>query len=311
MFQQMAEEEDNSKYLEFWKNFGTNVKLGLIEDSGNKVRISKLLMFHSSKTGELTTLEKYVSRMKEGQTQIYFLAGESKELTEKSPLLERLVKKGYEVLYMVDPIDEYAISNLEKFDGKYKLTNIAREGLDVGDEKNNEQEKEEKEQFKPLIDFLKTTLGPKIEKVVISTRLTTSPSAIVASSYGMTANMERLMRAQALGDTQRKDFLAATKKVLEVNPKHPIVIELKKRVEADPEDQTAKDIAGLMYETAAFTSGFSLDNPAEFSKRIVRMMNLGLNLDANAAPVDEPEPEEPPKAQKPAEDTKHQGKDEL
>jgi molecular chaperone HtpG len=158
-------------------------------------------MFHSSKTGELTSLDDYVSRMKEGQSQIYYLAGETKEVVESSPLLERLIKRGYEVLYMTDPIDEYALANLEKYDGKYKITNIGREGLKLDDDKDDEEkEKQLEQQYAQLTSFLKKSLGSKVEKVKISHRLTQSPSALVSSAHGYTANMERIIKAQALSD---------------------------------------------------------------------------------------------------------------
>lgn len=286
MFQELAEEEDKSKYQEFWKHFGNSLKLGIIEDQHNKDRLSKLIMFHSSKTNEPSTLGDYVSRMKEGQTQIYYLGGESLDMVQNSPLIERLVKKGYEVLFMVDPIDEYAVNHLEKFDGKYKLTNIGRENLKLDGEEEAEDDKKNQEEYKSLTSFLKTVLGSKIEKVVISNRLTNSPSALVASSQGMTANMERIFKAQALAD-KNAAFLA--RKILEINPKHPIIHELLRRVTADAEDPTARDIAELMYDTASLSSGFALEDTSKFSQRVIRMMNLGLNLDANAAPQEEPE----------------------
>jgi len=287
MFQELAEEEDKTKYRDFWKSFGNSLKLGVIEDPHNKDRLSKLLMFQSSKTGELTTLGDYVSRMKEGQTQIFYLGGESLELVRNSPLIERLVKKGYEVLFMVDPIDEYAVNHLEKFDGKHKLTNIGRENLKLdGEEEATEDDKKNEEEYKTLTSFLKTTLGSKIEKVVISNRLTNSPSALVAGAQGMTANMERIFKAQALAD---KNAAYMARKTLEINPRHPIIKELLRRVSEDTQDPTATDIAELMYDTASLTSGFTLEDPTKFSQRVVRMMNLGLNLDADAAPEEEPE----------------------
>jgi len=288
MFQEM-QEADAEKYKKFHKNFGTNLKLGIIEDSANRARLSKLVMFHSSTTDELTTLSDYVSRMKEGQEQIYYLAGESKEAVASSPLIERLVKKGYEVLFMIDPIDEYALGHMEKFDSKYKLTNVAREGVTFdGEEDDAESEQDLKDEFKDVINFLKTKLADKIERVQISKLLSNSPSALVSSMYGFTANMERIVKAQALGDKSVPNW--NPKKIMEINPRHPIVKELNRRVASDPTDATANDIAKLMYDTAALASGFSLEDPAEFSQRIVRMMNLSLDLDASAAPEPEAEP---------------------
>jgi len=290
MFQQLLEDEDKSKYKEFWKNFGTNIKLGIIEDSQNRTRLSKLLMFFSSKTGELTTLDDYISRMKEGQTQIYYLAGESKEAVESSPLIERLVKRGYEVLYMVDPIDEYALANLEKYDGKYKLTNIGREGLKLEDDKDDsEKEKKYEESYAPLISFLKKSLGSKIEKATISNRLTQSPSAIVSSQHGWTANMERIIKAQALSDPKSSQFYIP-KRILEINPRHPIIKELNERIKQDESDPMAADIAELMYETAALSSGFTLEEPADLATKINRLLFNTLNIDPNTPIEEEEEP---------------------
>jgi len=315
MFQQMAEDEDKTKYIEFWKNYGTNVKLGVVEDINNRVRLSKLLMFHSSKTGELSTFQQYVDRMKEGQEQIYYLAGANKESVEKSPLIERLVKRGYEVLFMIDPIDEYALGNMgDKFDGKYKLTNLAREGVKIDGLKDDEEkEKEIQKDMEPLIQYLKKHLASKIEKAVVSTRLSKSPAALAASAYGWTPTMDRVVRQQPLGDPTKGNS-NQPKRILEINPRHPIVQELKKRVELDENDAAAADIAELMYDTALLTSGWIVEEPAQFADKIIKMMNLGLNLDANAAAEEEVIPvEEPKKEQPPVDESKEQehAKDEL
>jgi heat shock protein beta len=295
MFQQLLDSEDQTKYKEFWKNYGINIKLGIMEDGPNRVRLSKLLMFHSSKTGELSSLDSYVSRMKEGQTQIYYLAGESKESVETSPLLEKLIKKGYEVLYMTDPIDEYCLANLEKFDGKYKITNIGREGLKLdGDEKEEEKEKEIEEKYSPLLSFLKKTLGSKVEKVTVSSRLTQSPTALVSSAGGWTANMERIIKAQALSDPKSAQ-VNIPKRILEINPRHPLIKELLEKVKINENDPVAVDIAGLMYDTAALTSGFSLEEPAELASKIQKLLYTTLNIDSNIVeePVEEEEPQKP------------------
>lgn len=302
MFQLLAEEEDKEKYLEFYKNYATSIKLGIIEDAANRTRLSQLLRFWSSKTGELTSLADYVSRMKEGQTQIYYLAGESKDQVASSPLLERLVKKGYEVLYMIDPIDEYTLANLDKFDGKYPLTNIARENLKLdGEKENEEEEKKEKEEFKSLTSFIKKTLSGKVASVVITKRLSKSPSVLVAGQSGWTANMERIIKAQALADPRSAQNYNP-RKVLEINPRHPIVRELLRRVQEDEDgDETAKDIVGLLYDTAALTSGFTLEDAPAFASRVVKMMGLGLSLDS--VDVEEEPEEEAPAAADAAEAT--------
>jgi len=260
-------------------------------------------MFHSSKTGELTTFDDYVKRMKEEQTQIYYLAGENKESIEASPLIEKLVKRGYEVLYLTDPIDEYALSNLEKFDGKYKITNISREGLKFdGEENDEENDKKQEEEFSTVTKFLKKNLSSRVEKVILSNRLTNSPSALVSSQHGWTANMERILKAQALADPKAHKF-NAPRKILELNPRHPIVKELKKLVSEDEESQEAQDIAQLMYETAALQSGWDLDDTPNFVSRLTRLMFKSLNIDPNTPIEEEPEPQPKPKTEK-AEPTK-------
>jgi heat shock protein beta len=304
MFQELASAESKDDYKKFWENYGTNVKLGVIEDTGNRSRLTKLLMFHSSKTGELTTLDDYVSRMKEGQDQIFYLAGSSKDSVEKSPLIERAVKKGYEVLYMVDPIDEYALQHITKYDGKHKMTNLGKEGVKFDDEAEAAEEKKKvEEEFTPLADFLKNTFPDKLEKVIISDRLTTSPCALVSSTYGYTANMERIMKAQALGQNKQAGY--SPKKIFEINPRHPIIKELLSRVAGSDEDkETARVTANVLYETAVLSSGYVVDDPANFAKTIHKMMSLNLNL-AQSEVIEEPTaPTTEP-------DTSSQGKDEL
>jgi heat shock protein beta len=293
MFQELANDEDKDLYKTFWTNYGTNVKLGVIEDSGNRSRLTKLLMFLSSKTGDYVTLDDYVSRMKEGQDQIFYLAGTSKDAVEKSPLLERVIKRGYEVLYMVDPIDEYALQHIPKYDSKYKLTNLGKEGVKLDDKDVEEEKKKIEEEYKPLVDYLKDTLSDKLEKVVVTDRLTTSPCALVSTSYGYTANMERIIKAQALGGkagAQQAPYVP--KKILEINPRHPILKELLRRVSADQDDETAKVTATVLYETAVLSSGYSIEDPSDFAGWIHKMMSLNLAIDPTEQVVDIPEPVE-------------------
>jgi len=281
MFQELASEEDKSKYNKFWEQYGINVKLGVVEDSGNRSRLPKLLMFELSKTGSLTSFDDYVSRFKDGQDQIYYLAGSSLDTVKKSPLIEKAIRKGYEVLYMVDPIDEYAMQHLSKYDNKYKLTNLGKDGVKFDDnEEEEEQElKQIEEEFAPLTDFLKTTFSDKLEKVVVSDRLSTSPCALVSTTHGYSANMERIMKAQALQSHRQAGYIP--KRILEVNPKHPIIKELLQRV-VNKDDEAAKVSAEVLYETAVMTSGYSVDDPANFASWIHKMMALNLNLDASA-----------------------------
>eukprot|EP01097_Dermamoeba_algensis_P003497 TRINITY_DN2422_c0_g1_i2.p1 TRINITY_DN2422_c0_g1~~TRINITY_DN2422_c0_g1_i2.p1 ORF type:complete len:691 (+),score=232.00 TRINITY_DN2422_c0_g1_i2:269-2074(+) len=291
LFQSMAEdssEEGKKKWDEFYREYATTLKWGVIEDRLNRTRLSKLLRFQSSKSKDtLASFEDYVSRMKEGQKEIYWLAGDSREALEKSPLVEKIVKRGYEVLYLTDPIDEYTMSALEKYDGKHKLTHVGREGVKLPEDK--EDEKEAQEKFKPLTEFLAKHLTGKIEKAVVSTRLTKTPCALVAGSYGYSAHQEKIVRAQALGTDKNLSYMKA-RRIMEVNHRHPLVVELLNRYNVDAEDQTVKDTADLLYETAALHSGFSLDDPASFAERVQRMMKLSLNIDPNAVADEEEEP---------------------
>lgn len=306
MFQELANEEDKDLYKQFWTQYGTNVKLGVIEDSGNRSRLTKLLMFHSSKTGDYVTLDDYVSRLKEGQDQIFYLAGSSKDSVEKSPLIERVIKRGYEVLYMVDPIDEYALQHIPKYDGKYKLTNLGKEGVKLDDNDVEDEKKKAEEEYKPLVDYLKDALSEHLEKVVVTDRLTTSPCALVSTSYGYTANMERIIKAQAL-NVKNSQAPYVPKKILEINPRHPILKELLKRVTTDKNDESAKITAEVLYETAVLSSGYTVEDPAHFASWIHKMMSINLNIDPTQKVEDLPEPVE----KETKTETEHEPKDEL
>jgi len=257
-------------------------KLGIHEDSTNRTKIAELLMFHSSKSGEdMVRLKEYVDRMKEGQKDIYYITGESRQTVAASPFLEGLKKKGYEVLYMVDPIDEYAVQQLKEFDGK-KLKCCSKEGLEVEEDDDKKKSLEEqKAQYEGLCKLIKEVLHDKVEKVIVSGRITDSPCVLVTSEYGWSANMERIMKAQALRDTAMTSYMVS-KKTMEINPNHVIMMELKKKCEEDKSDKTVKDLIWLLFDTALLTSGFSLDEPTQFSGRIHRMIKLGLSIDDDA-----------------------------
>merc|ERR1719281_1853776 len=267
LFEEIAEDKDN--YKKFYEQFSKNLKLGIHEDSVNRVKLSNLLRYSSSQSGdEMTSLKDYVSRMKENQKSIYYITGETKESVENSSFVERVKKSGFEVLYMTDPIDEYAVQQLPE------------------DEELKKKLEEDKTKFEGLCTRMKEILDKKVEKVVVSNRLVQSPCCIVTSQYGWTANMERIMKAQALRDTSTMGYMAA-KKHLEINPDHSIIKELKNKCDADKNDKAVKDLVHLLFETSLLSSGFTLEEPQTHANRINRMIMLGLNIDEDPSLMEE------------------------
>jgi len=285
LFNEIAENKED--FDKFYESFSKNLKYGIHDDAATKEKLAELLRYHSTKSAtEMTSLKDYITRMKEGQDEIFYICGESKKQVESSPFLEGLKKKGLEVLLMTDPIDEYSMQQLKEFEGK-KFKNISKEGLSTA---TSDEEKSKAEELKKanedLCKVIKDTLGESnVEKVTTSTRLADSPCCIVTGEFGWTANMERIMKAQALRNNSSGSFMVS-KKTLEINPEHSIVIELRKKVEKDKSDKTVKDLVWLLFETALLTSGFTLDDPTAFSSRIHRMVKLGLSISEDEPALD-------------------------
>ncbi|CAJ0853426.1 1605_t:CDS:2 [Entrophospora sp. SA101] len=236
LFNEIAEDKEN--FAKFYEAFAKNLKLGVHEDAQNRAKLAEFLRYYSTKSGEeMTSLKDYITRMPEKQKSIYYITGENRQAVENSPFVEVLKKRGYEVLLMTDPIDEYT----------------------------------------ELCKLIKDILGDKVEKVLVSNRISESPCVLVTGQYGWSANFERIMKAQALRDSSMSSYMAS-KKIMEINPNHPIVKSLKAKVETDKNDKTVKDLTWLLFETSLLQSGFSLDEPSSFAGRIFKMIKLGLDI---------------------------------
>ncbi|OUM70501.1 hypothetical protein PIROE2DRAFT_68405 [Piromyces sp. E2] len=294
MFTKLQKNEE--KYNAFMKEFGTSIKLGVVEDHTHRNKLAKLLRFNSSHGKKLVTLQDYISRMRKGQEQIYYLTGPTLEEIKKSPFIENVVNRGYEVLYCPEPIDEYVFSSMPEFEGK-KFQDIAKVGLKFGDEDEETEEyfKSMNEKFKPLGDYLKETLKDYIESVVVSNRLTKSPCAIVANEYGWSGNMERLMNAQAIPtqDQYMKVIYSGQRKHMEINPKHPVIESLLEKVNEGKTNKATEELSMVLFETAMLRSGYSIKDNKKFADRIDRILrkNLGVELSKKVEFESKPAPE--------------------
>ncbi len=286
---------NDEKYLKFWNAYGKSIKMGVIEDKANSAKLAKLLRFESNKESTPTSLEAYIKRMPDWQKDIYYIAGESVEIVKKSPFLEVATKKGAEVLFLVDAVDEYVMQHLPDFDG-VKFQSLTKEGLDFGDEDEEVAKKRTKlykQSFKPLTDFLKTLYEGKIQKVTISQRVEGTPAVIVTSKWGHTANMERIVKAQTFASAERSKDLYG-QKTLELNPRHPIVVELNKLVTESPDDASTLDMAWMLYDTSLTSSGYQQMDTEIYAERMHRIMARQLNIESmDLAPeIEVPEDEE-------------------
>jgi len=291
MFNEIAENEEN--YKKFYEQFSKNLKLGIHEDNKNRKRLAELLRYPSTKSGaDMTSLKEYINRMKDKQEVIYYITGENKTTLQNSPFLETLKKRDLEVLFMCDAIDEHAIQQLKEYEGK-KMMDVSKEGLDLSlNEDEKKRVEEEKKTFEALCKKMKEILGESVEEVMVGERMVNSPASLVTTEYGWSANMQRIMKAQVLRDSQMSSFMMGKKK-MEVNAGHPIMIELKKKFLENENDRTIKDLVWLIYDTAALTSGFSLQDPVTFAGRIHKMIKLGLSIEDDVEVEENPNEELP------------------
>ena len=281
--------EDSEKYDKFYEQFGKNIKLGVHEDSANRSKLASFLRYETSKSDNVqSSLDDYVGRMKEGQKGIYYITGESKKAVINSPFLEKLRKRDIEVLFMVDPLDEYVTQQLKDY-GDKKLICITKENLQLDDEDSEKESFEQtKKDFEKVCTYMKSVLGDNVEKIVVSNRLDASPCVFVTSEYGWTANMQRIMKAQALRGNDMGGAMM-NKKIMEINPYNNIIKRIKERLEDEKNDnkRTLNDLVHLLYDVTLQSSGFTLDDPSTFSNRILKLINIGLGVDDEEENVDE------------------------
>merc|ERR1719310_2638903 len=301
-----GDDDEETKYQKFWKAFGKYIKMGLIEDAANRTRLAKLLRYATSKSGDKEiSLEDYVANMKEDQKNIYYISGEDKESLLKSPSVEKLLSRDIEIIFMTDSVDEYTVQHLTEFEGK-RLINASREGLKLDDsDKDKKREEKYKEMFKPLLDYIKETLGKKVEKVSISKHLVQSPVVVLSADYGWTAQMEKVMKSQVFADQSKFEFMKS-KRMLEINPRHPLIVELNNRIKENVDDSQVKDQVMSLYLAGVVSAGYSLtpEDAQDFAERVKNLVtvSLGVEPDAALAPElevaeeeeEEEEPEEEP-----------------
>ena len=262
--------DDDEKFNKFYESYSKMLKLGVHEDSKNRDKLVELLRFYSSKDKEkLVTLKEYVEEMKEEQSSIYYICGDNKDVLSQSPLIEKIRKKGYNVLYFTDTIDEYMVQNVREYNNK-KLVDVSKEGIKF-DEDNLKKMEEDNKDF---MAFIKETLGGKVSDVKITDRLQDTPCVLVTAEFGWTANMERIMKAQALRDNNMDTFMSS-KKIMELNMEHIILRTLKEKSLVENEKSACVDVIKLLYDNALLGSGFVLEDPNEYAKKVNRMIEIG------------------------------------
>jgi len=273
--------EDNDKYTKFYENFGKNIKLGVHEDSLNREKLASFLRYESSKSGSvLISFDEYISRMKEGQKGIYYITGESKKSIMNSPFLEKLKKRDMEVLYMTEPLDEYVSQQLKEYNNQ-KFICITKENLQLDDDSSVKETFEEtKKSYEKVCTYIKSVLGDDVDKVIVSNRLDSYPCVLVTGEYGWTANMQRIMKAQALSSRDPGMGMMMGKKTMEINPYNNIIKRIKERLDGEnTESSTLNDLIHLLHDVTLQSSGFTLDDPSSFSNRILKLINIGLGVD--------------------------------
>merc|ERR1712125_65022 len=303
--------DEESTWLKFWKEFNKNLKMGCYEDDSNRSKLSKLLLFISTKSdGKEINLDKYLDRMQESQESIYYMSGESLDVMQKAPALQIFKKKDIEVLMLADHLDEPCIQKLADYEGK-KFVSIQKADVKLDE---TEEEKKRftklKDMYKPLTDWWKDKLtdltekgamkdaGVKIEKVEVSKRLTESPVVVVTSQFGYSAQQEKVMKAQSFQNKDQVSMMSG-RKTLEVNPNHPVIVDLLSKVKADKEDKASVDTAQVLFQTALIESGYEIADPSALVNRVYRLMSkeLGVDPDAPLKEVEVPEGEEEEEAE--------------
>lgn len=302
---------DNGDYDTFWKDFGRYIKAGVIEGADNVEALTRLTMWPSTNDKDkLTSLDDYVGRMKEDQKDIYYVTSSSRAEGEQAPVMESLRKKDYEVMFMVEPIDEIAVQNMGSFKTKrkdddeseteFKFVDISKDDFKMDDLKTEEEKKETEgltEDYKSVVEFITTLLSDKVGKVQLSDRLTESPSAIIQSSFGMSPTMERYMKevgTQGANDPNMKSFMMKAR-TLEINPKHPIISDIKTRLEGavGEDDNSLKQTVMLVYELALLTGGYPLDNSSAFAKRVSSLVSAVIEAPEVVVPEPPKTPDSP------------------